>query len=184
MSGCSRQGRTAHRRRRGRVAVFVAALVLCVAAQPLFAGAILVHTHGEEGSHTHRVALQAAAAKASGAVSAHAHSHAHGHGHGHRHDLASQQDESPRLDARHVYDGEVFVAAADLLLLGRGRLNGLSGLDCGMRSQLANLSAADRSLDPALAGVSDRPRCARDQVPDRSRKTTAALLRTSAALLL
>lgn len=177
MRASSRHDRSAHRRSRGGVVVFVAALSVCVVMQPLFAGAFLTHSHGGEGSHTHRVPLQAAVAQTSSSSSS---KHAHGHEHAHHPEL----NRALRHAGISAFDGEIIVCDADFLLMRTRARNALPGLEFGARRQLASGSAPTSWLNPDVTGLRSAPGDGPRLAQGRPSKNTAALVRVSPALLL
>lgn len=174
MRSGSRHDRYAHRRSRGCAAAFVAALSVCLVMQPLFAGAVLSHSHGDEGSHTHRISILGASACKCAASSSH----------GHDHDDHSRPSGANRPDGASVLAGEMIVCDADVVLLGTSTINALPGLDLGARRQLASSSVPTSGLTSPTTGLrralDTRSRLARR----RPSKNTADLVRISPALLL
>lgn len=176
MRANSRNDRPTHRQVRGGMAFLVFALSVCVVAQPLFTGAFLTHSHGDEGSHTHRVPLQAVATEASVAVSRHS------HGEHHEHDREAPA--STRMGAGWVPGGAVIVCDADFLFMRRAGWNAQFRRDLRAQGQWTTRPCGFSVIDTRVAaerGASGNTLTLRQSRPS---KNTAALVRTSPALLL
>ena len=184
-TGCRHDHTTRRRSRRGVLGI-VAALSVSVVMQPLFAGAFLTHSHGDEGSHRHRIPLQAAVAEMRGAASWHGHEHGHEHAHEHGHepgDVPEKFQGRPLLD-RPALGGEVVLCEAESVLV---RGNGWSRyLHADLAAQRRRATSLTRlgCINPDLVRLRDAPRDGPSLAPNRPSKNTAVLVRTSAALLL
>ena len=154
------------------MAFLVLALSVCLVAQPLFTGAFMTHSHGDEGSHTHRVPLQMVATEPSAAASWHSHEQDH------------EVPASTQMGAGWVPGGDVIVCGADSLLMRRAGWSAQFRRDPRALGHWATLPCDFSVIDTRVAA--ERSACGNRFTLRQSRpgKNTAALVRTSPALLL